>query len=179
MSELPPLIDAEVDLDGVSIVLKDPSPARPRFYWVTMLGLITVVGGVTWHQVEALPVALGVASVAVVLMVAGVRAQGPIEPTDIVLEVRRGRLTIDDREVETWGVEAAFWDCQGGVSTLVLERRDGVERVVTVRRQTHDREGVTRRQRDWIANLITRGVEPASAQDIPEGIRRLRARERA
>ncbi|MCB9674525.1 MAG: hypothetical protein H6737_05370 [Alphaproteobacteria bacterium] len=185
MHELPPLLTPDFELDAVSVTLEKPPRlldlphVRVPIAAVPVLLVGVAIASGAWCTAAAL-FALGVATNA------AVSAWRSRHTPELVLTVRRGRLQVGDRkfprEFHTGDVAEARWDCTPPTTHLVLVYADGrEEEVAHVRRQSSERQpGITRRQREWLVQVITDQLDPATAESVPEGLRHLtRGRERA
>lgn len=182
MLPVPPQIDPEFDLEGVRIELQvaETLAARVRRAGSWALGGVALAlmgAGTAYFGLVA--AWLGMAClVGIVLLV-----RSGSEPRQVVLDIERGRLHVEDgderRTVHLSAFSAARWDCTRPTTRLVLARPDGSEDVVVhVLRRGLGTPGVTRKQREWIVRLLALQLDGDAADDVPDALKNLAMQQR-
>ena len=173
MREVPPQIEPDFALDAVRVtLLRPPDLVHSPLLKVLFLFPFFAMGAMGMYQ-RSVP-AVFMAVVAGTIVHEAFKFVRARSPRDVELTIRRGRLQLGDAVHDIGGIRAARWDCTPPTTRLVLVAKDGTETVLEpVMRRGQDNPGITRKQREWIAALVTDQLDEASAADIPEGLRRL------
>lgn len=179
MPAVPPQIRPEFDLDGVRIELEaaDGAPrwmADGRLFWAFGLPALALMA--TGLLMER-PVLAGLG---LLLLIGGGFATDRLKRRmgrGVVLDLERGRLHVEEggerRTLHLGDVVKARWDCTSPTTRLVLVRADGSEeRVVHVLRRGFHSPGITRKQREWVLDLLTQQLDDATRADVPTALQK-------
>jgi hypothetical protein len=180
MPAVPPQIRPEFDLDGVRIELEavDGTPrwmADGRLFLAFALPALALLatGLLTQHPL--------LAGLGLLLLIGGAFATDRLKRRlgrhGVVLDLERGRLHVEEggerRTLHLGDVVKARWDCTAPTTRLILVRADGSEQaVVHVLRRGFHTPGITRKQREWVLDLLTRQLDDATRADVPTALRK-------
>ena len=178
MPTVPPQIRPEFDLDGVRIDL-DVATGAPlwtrdwRAIFAFLLPAIAMIGAGVFQPTPWLGL-LGV----LLVFASGYAAEWlqTFTKRTVVLEIERGRVHTEQGKnrvtIHLSDVVDARWDCTKPTTRLVLVQADGSEQTVLhVLRRGSRTPGITRKQREWVLELLATQLDDATRADVPVALK--------